>query len=313
MTTRFRHVFGPVPSRRLGRSLGIDLVPFKTCTYDCIYCQLGRTRNKTVELSEYVPTDRVLAEIEFALGSGAHADWITLSGSGEPTLHARMGDVIAAVKQLTEVPVAVLTNGSLLWDDRVRRGLAGADLVIPSLDAADDRMFRRVNRPHKALSLDLVLDGLTALQRAFAGAIWLEVFLLQGISDTDRHVEELVKVARRLAPDRIQLNTVARPPADAAARPVPRETLERLATRFEPTAQVIADRHDASAANLPCAAEEMLLGLLARRPCSLEDVSRALGLVVPEALKRLDSLVHDGRVTVVSQGTQPFYTRAPED
>ena len=183
--------------------------------------------------------------------------------------------------------------------------------LLPAGPAGDATRFR--HRPHKAPSLDLVLNGLAALRRAFGGAIWLKVLLLQGISDTDGHVEELVKVARRLAPDRIQLNTVARPPADAAARPVSRETLERLATRFGPTAQVIADRHDASAATLPCAAEEMLLGLLARRPCSLEDVSRALGLVVPEALKRLESLVHNGRVRVVSQGTQPFYTRAPED
>jgi wyosine [tRNA(Phe)-imidazoG37] synthetase (radical SAM superfamily) len=307
MTQRLRRVFGPVASRRLGRSLGIDLVPFKTCSFDCIYCQLGRTRSRTVELNEYVPTDRVLADMEVALASGVKADWITLSGSGEPTLHACIGDVIAAAKRLTDVPVAVLTNGSLLWDDRVRQGLARADLVIPSLDAADDSLFGRVNRPHESLSLDLVLEGLIAFRRGFRGSIWLEVFLLAGISDTDEHVDKLAEMARRLAPERIQLNTVARPPAEAVARPVPREALEHLAERFVPRAEVIAAQPRADIPEHARSGDEALVDLLARRPCSLEDVCFALGLVAPDALKQLDRLVRDGGVTATPHGGQLFY------
>jgi len=157
-----RYVYGPVPSRRLGRSLGVDLVPFKTCSYGCTYCQLGRTKDKTTERREYVPVDGVLDELAEKLRLGPPPDFVGLAGSGEPTLHARIGDLIAGIKNLTSIPVAVLTNGSLLWTPEVRAGLAEADLVMPSLDAGTDRTFQRVNRPHRDISFERMVDGLVA-------------------------------------------------------------------------------------------------------------------------------------------------------
>ncbi len=173
-----RHVFGPVPSRRLGRSLGVDLVPFKTCSYDCIYCQVGRTTNQTIERKEWVPMDAVLDELKVKLA--CRPDYVTLSGSGEPTLHSRLGETIEHIQAMSDVPVAVLTNGSLLWQKEVREELALADAVLPSLDAGNGLKFAFINRPHPCLTFERMVEGLIAFRDEFPGQYWLEVFLLGG-------------------------------------------------------------------------------------------------------------------------------------
>lgn len=172
MSENLQHVFGPVPSRRLGRSLGVDLVPFKTCTYDCIYCQVGRTTCKTMERKEWVPMDLVLDELEGKLA--CRPDYVTLSGSGEPTLHSRLGEIIEQIQAMTDVPVAVLTNGWLLWQPQVRAELALADMVLPSLDAGDPTKFNFINRPHPSLSFDRVVEGLIAFVPSSRGGIGLK-------------------------------------------------------------------------------------------------------------------------------------------
>lgn len=240
-TTRF--VYGPVPSRRLGRSLGIDLVPFKTCSYDCIYCQLGRTTNKTTDLLEYVPVDGVLAELAEKLQAGPTPDFIGLAGSGEPTLHARLGEIIAGIKGLTRVPVAVLTNGSLLWKPEVRAGLARAELVLPSLDAGSQPSFEQVNRPHADVSFARMVEGLLAFSQEFRGEIWLEVFILAGLTDRPNEIGRIAAIVEQLRPARIQLNTVSRPPAETTALAASRAVLESLCGLFASPCEVIADYH----------------------------------------------------------------------
>ncbi len=235
------HVFGPVPSRRLGRSLGIDLVPYKTCSYDCIYCQLGRTTLKTLAREEYVPLESVLAEIAQRLGQGVRPDYVTLSGSGEPTLYSRLEELIAGIRRLTRTPIAVLTNGSLLWQAEVRRALTGSDLVMPSLDAGSEAFFRRVNRPHPELSFAEVLSGMMTFREQYRGRIWLEVFLLKRITARPAEAERIARLAERLKPDRIQLNTVARPPAERHALAVGPEEMHSLAVRFGDRAEVISE------------------------------------------------------------------------
>jgi len=163
-------IFGPVPSRRLGRSLGVDLVPYKVCSYDCIYCQVGKTTRKTATRDEYVPTDEVLAELAQVFEAGCECDYVTLSGSGEPTLHRDVGRIIARIKELTDTPVAVLTNGSLLSDPQVRKDLMQADLVVPSLDAADPETFEAINRPCAGLDFDAMVEGLAAFRREYPSA-----------------------------------------------------------------------------------------------------------------------------------------------
>jgi len=302
-----RHVFGPVPSRRLGRSLGVDVTPFKTCSYDCIYCQLGRTTFKTVERQEWLRWEPLLDELHRSLES--HPDYITFSGSGEPTLQAGLGTLIDRIKTVTSVPVAVLTNGSLLWRPDVRRDLQRADLVIPSLDAGDELRFRRINRPHESLAFERVVEGLIAFREEFRGSYWLEVFLLGGYTSMTAEVEKIAEWVRRIRPDRVQLNTVTRPPTESFADPVPPERLAVLAGLFEPRAEVIAEHAGAAAEPARQAAADDILNTLRRRPCRLEDVMAAHGLHRNEAIKYLDELVRQETVEHTVVGSN-FYYRA---
>jgi len=299
------HVFGPVPSRRLGRSLGVDLVPFKTCTYDCIYCQLGRTTRKTLERKEWVPMDAVLEELKRKLVY--RPDYITLSGSGEPTLHSRVGEIIGHIQAMTDEPVAVLTNGSLLWQPQVRAELALADVVLPSLDAGDASRFSFINRPHTSLSFDQVVEGLIAFRREFTGQYWLEVFLLAGYTAILADVDRIATLATEIRPDRVQLNTVARPPAEDFAMRVGPEELACLARRFNPPAEVVAERPSRPCRKSRKSSADTVLDLLRRRPCTADDVAQGLGLNRLEVLKRLERLVTQGAITSSRHAGQVYY------
>jgi wyosine [tRNA(Phe)-imidazoG37] synthetase (radical SAM superfamily) len=305
------HVFGPVPSRRLGRSLGVDLVPFKTCTYDCIYCQLGRTTRKTVERREWFPLDEVLDEVESSLASTP--DYITLSGSGEPALYSRIGELIAGIKRMTEVPVAVLTNGSLLTDAEGRAGLASADLVIPSLDAGDAAAFRYVNRPHRDIDFDAMVEGLVALRREHPGPLWLEVFLLGGVTAMPAEVAKIAEIAGRIDPDRVQLNTVTRPPAESYAYPVPREEMERLASTFGERAEVIADYRGTHQRPEFAARREDVLDLLRRRPCTTGDIANGLGVHRNEVVKHIEELMARGALATEDSNGEVYYKAKPRE
>jgi wyosine [tRNA(Phe)-imidazoG37] synthetase (radical SAM superfamily) len=289
-----RYVFGPVPSRRLGRSLGVDLVPFKTCSYDCIYCQLGATTCKTVERKEWVPLDDVLEQLEPKLSTAP--DYITLSGSGEPTLHSRCGELIDRIKAMTDVPVAVLTNGSLLWQEEVRRQLMKADLVIPSLDAGDEGMFHLVNRPHEDVTFERMLSGLADFRREYRGAYWLEVFVLGALTAIKPDFAELARCVGRIGADRVQLNTVTRPPSASFAVGVSRRRLTELAATLDPPAEVIADFRAVHAQAQFAASREDVLDLLRRRPCSMDDIALGLGMHRNEVLKYLEDLSAEGLV-----------------
>jgi wyosine [tRNA(Phe)-imidazoG37] synthetase (radical SAM superfamily) len=301
------YVFGPVPSRRLGHSLGVDLVPFKTCSYDCIYCQLGKTTNKTIERREYVPIEEVVAQLNDKLTTAGHVDYITLSGSGEPTLYLQTALLVERIKEMTDIPVAVLTNGSLLWDKSVQKSISKADLVIPSLDAGNDPVFQFVNRPYAGIAFDTMVAGIKDFRQMYAGILWLEVFLLNGITANQAGVEEIARHASDISPDNIQLNTVTRPPCDNAARAVSRARMQHFVEMFEGKAEVIAGYHKTHSESEFTASREELLQLLRRRPCTLEDVSAGLSIHRNEALKHLEQLAHDGAVGVVTQGDKCYY------
>jgi wyosine [tRNA(Phe)-imidazoG37] synthetase (radical SAM superfamily) len=309
--TRFRYVYGPVASRRLGRSLGIDLVPFKTCTYDCVYCQLGRTTNKTTVRKEYVAVGDVLEELERKLAVEPAPDFISLAGSGEPTLNARIGDLIGKIKSLTDIPVAVLTNGSLLWVSEVQDALMGADVVLPSLDAGDDRLFRYVNRPHREIAFDRMVDGIAEFTKRFQGEIWLEVFLLGGVTGIPAEVEKIAALIRRIQPTRVQLNTVSRPPAEEFAFAVVRDQMERFRGLLPGTVEVTSGSGwgESPPSSARQATDADVLSLLSRRPCTAQDVAEGLDIHVTEALKHLEVLIARGKVNTVLTGGRHFYTR----
>lgn len=305
-----KHLFGPVPSRRLGRSLGVDLVPFKTCTYDCIYCQLGRTTNKTTERREWVPLEAILAELKDELTS--RPDYITLSGSGEPTLYSRLDELIAGIRSMTDIPVAVLTNGSLLWQEEIRRQLKEAHLVIPSLDAGHSEAFQRIDRPHESITFERMLQGLIDFRKEFSGQYWLEVFFLTGYNDMDSEVERLADWVRQIRPDRVQLNTATRPTAENYAVMVNRTKMDELARRFDPPAEVIADYLGVHAQSDFKAGRENVLEMIQRRPCSLEDIVAGLDMHRNEVVKYIEELDAEGLLEKQYTCEKLFYRGKPQ-
>ena len=291
----YKHLFGPVPSRRLGRSLGIDLTPFKTCSFDCIFCQLGRTTDKTVLRREYVPVDDVIAELDAWLAAGNTADYITLSGSGEPTLNSEFGRVIRFLRQRTAIPVALLTNGSLLSDPCVREAAAEANVVKVSLSAWDTSSLQYVNRPHRSIHFDSLYEGIREFRKTFNGELWVEVFLVWG---TNTAVSDVLKMAERvqaLAPTRIQLNTTVRPPCEDYAYVVPRHRMEDLALLFHPAAEIMAEYSNDITTGIQTTVADVL-AMLNRRPCTLDQICRVTGLHPNEVSKYLGKLARTGQV-----------------
>lgn len=305
------YVFGPVPSRRLGRSLGVDLVPFKTCSYDCIYCQLGRTTCKTVERREWVPLDTVIEDLQAKLA--LKPDWITLSGSGEPTLYSRLDELIDRIHSITKVPVAVLTNGSLLWKKEVRAQLLNADLVIPSLDAGNQTVFDAMNRPAPEITFAKMLEGLVRFRREFKNQYWLEVFFLEGINTSQSQVREMADCAKQIQPDRIQLNTATRPTAEKYAVQVSKTRLSEIAVQFSPAAEIIADYRGVHAQTDFTVQKQTILEMLRRRPCTLDDVAEGLGIHRNESIKYIEELKTGGALDARETGGRTFYSAKQED
>jgi wyosine [tRNA(Phe)-imidazoG37] synthetase (radical SAM superfamily) len=305
----FKYLYGPVPSRRLGRSLGIDLVPFKTCTYDCIYCQLGRTTNKTMERLSYVPVKEILNELKVKLASGERPDYISIAGSGEPTLHSYVGELIGMIKNMTSIPVAVLTNGSLLYLPEVRTALMKADLVIPSLDAGDETMFRYVNRPHDGISFDNMVKGLIEFTDYFPGQVWLEVLLISGVTGMAADVEKIATWANKIGAGKVQLNTVCRPAAEEFACAVERSQMENLASLFTGAVDIISDDEfvDLSVTAAKDVVGKDIVSLLARRPCTLTGICSGLSLHPHDAAKKLKKLVDEKRITTLRTSHEVFY------
>jgi wyosine [tRNA(Phe)-imidazoG37] synthetase (radical SAM superfamily) len=307
-----KYLYGPVPSRRLGRSLGIDIVPFKLCSLDCVYCQLGKTTEKTLHRGDFVPVEAVLAELKDKLAEGLEADFITIGGSGEPTLNSRLGELIEGIKKITDIPVAILTNGTLLYKQDVRADCAKADVVLPSLDAGDERIYQRINRPHSGLSIEKLISGLCAFRNEFPGRIWLEVFFIDGFNTDNEQIAKIKDAIDRIRPDKVQLNTAVRPTAEPGIKCLSAEKLQAIAEELGENCEVIADfspsplcfakrssggghiegKADLSAVAL--AKAEDVLSMLKRRPCSLSDICSALGISRNEALKYITHFQKQG-------------------
>jgi len=304
-TKKRNYIFGPVPSRRLGRSLGVDLVFFKTCSYDCVYCQLGRTTKKTTERKEWVPLQDVINQLKVHLSS--KPDYITLSGSGEPTLFSKLDKLISGIKELTDIPVAVLTNGSLLWLPEVREALKAADMVVPSLDAGSSQIFQYVNRPHSDITFSKMLQGLVDFRKIYSGQYWLEIFLLAGVTTPQTEINRLKTCIAAIQPDLVQVNTVTRPPAENFVEPVPKKQLEAITTQLYEKAEVIADYRDIHEEKDFTARREDILTLLQRRPCSIEDIAAGLGLHRNEVVKYIEELSTEGKIETKPQNQQLYY------
>ena len=292
-----RYIFGPVPSRRLGFSLGVDLTGRKLCSLDCVYCQLGPTTHKTVARRRYVAIADIISELKRALRGKRRIDFITLSGSGEPTLNSQIGPLIRAIKKMTLIPVAVLTNATLLTNPRVFQALLAADVVAPSLDAASQAVFRKINRPHNSLKVGRIIKALVDFRHRFTGQIWLEVLFVKGLNDSAEEISRLVRQANRIHPDKVHLNTVVRPPAEADAKPVSKTFLRRIAGKFTPPAKCIAESHHGRQTKGTRVTADQIVRMAKRRPVTLQDICASLGLHTAEALKIIERLLSCQRLS----------------
>ena len=310
------HIFGPVPSRRLGLSLGIDLVPFKTCTLDCIYCELGKTATPVTERAEYVPYLQLEKEIKefFALASQTSSetapklDYITLSGSGEPTLNKALPRIIKLLRKMTKTPIALLTNGTLFNDPEVRKEAAAVDVILPSLDVVSADLFTILNRPAPGLNLKKIIEGLIALRHEYRGQIWLEILFCRGLNDSPREISRLIETVSAIKPDKIQLNTVVRPGALPEAKTVAQDFLKEILPRFGPQAEVIAPfAKDSSCNSTIEKTEETILATLKRRPCTQKDLEQALGLKAVEVIKIVDLLLANGKIKALEHSRKRYF------
>lgn len=296
-SAKYNYLFGPVPSRRLGRSLGVDIVPLKTCTQNCIYCQLGKDAPTILQRQNYIPIESVLAELKTKIAEGLEADFVTISGSGEPTLHSGLGTLIHGVKRLTDIPVAVITNGTLLSDAAVRADCCLADAVLPSLDAGDEKTFAKMNHPHPDLDFEQFVDGLIHFGAEYTGQIWLEVFFCDGVNTDEASVRNIAEQIRRINPDKVQINTSVRPIVHAEAARVSEQRLNAIAAKLGPSVEVIADFSKRPANAKKTAEPQVILETLRRRPCTLDDLCAGLGLSKQQLQPTLDQLQSISKIT----------------
>lgn len=318
-------LFGPVNSRRLGRSLGIDLFREKICNLNCVYCEVGPTTVPVNRRGRYSPTREILAEItEFCSDPHrlAAVDVLTVTAKGEPTLHLDLGVILRHIKSLTDKPVAVLTNGTTLADDEVREALQLADIVVPSLDAVRAESFSKVDQPARGLTVEAIINGLRDFSRAYRGRLWLEILLVRDINDADADIDALLPVLTTLRLDRIQLNTVVRPPADPGARPVAEARLAEIARRLQASLAVpvdlpspvagFGDERDAAPLPTtdaePAALRQAIIQMVRRRPCTAADIDRVFHLGGAEKVEQLlASLVASGTLRILSHAGDRFY------
>jgi len=290
------YVYGPVPSRRLGQSLGVDPIPFKTCNYNCVYCQLGRTSPLSNERQEFFPPEAILTEVQAALEKckPGQVDYITIVGQGEPLLSAGLGQLIVEIKVLTDMPVAVITNGSLLFRPEIRAELSLADVVIPTLDAADEATFRRINRPWPELKITEIIEGMVTFRKVFEGQLWLEVMLVKGVNDTEEALTGIANALRRIRPDRVHLNVPLRPPAESWVEIPDSESLIRATAILGEVAPIVtpAEGEFGLAGDMPVA--DAIVEIIRRHPIREGTLLEILNSRQPDQVQEMLAVLESG-------------------
>ncbi len=307
-----KYIFGPVVSRRLGVSLGLDIIPYKTCTLDCIYCECGKTTNKTIKRKPYVKAVDILKELKACLKKIKNLDYITLAGSGEPTLNSEIGILINEIKQITDIPVVVLTNGTLLYQEKVRKDLLNADLIIPSLDGVQSGTFLKIDRPHKHLNISEIIKGLIQFRKIFKGLIWLEIFFVQDINDQEIEIEKMIDTINKIYPDKVQLNTIDRPPTESFAYPEEDKKLWNIYNKFLNhgiNAEIIKPVKVKKCVLQPEQEniKRQIINLIKRRPETAQHISFYLSIQMPYVNKILRELEEGSIVQRVNLQNKFYY------
>ena len=307
-----RFTFGPVPSRRLGFSLGVDVVPRKYCSFDCIYCQLGKSANKEVERRSFFNPEDIVNEIASEVKRQRNIDVVTFSGSGEPTLNLDIGWIIKETKERLNLPVSVITNSSLLADEKVRFDLSLSDVVLPSLDAVSEDVFLQINRPHSLIKINDIIQGLKHFKTEYKGKVWLEIMLVKRINDNLDELEKIKRVIKDIGADRIQLNTVTRPPAEDNVRGLSSTALKKICASFGDVAEIICKFKKKTKKVDARFESEVVSNILSRRSLTLDDIVRITGVTVNEAKRSLQDMENQGRIKGARIGGATFYQLTDE-
>jgi wyosine [tRNA(Phe)-imidazoG37] synthetase (radical SAM superfamily) len=300
------YIYGPVPSRRLGFSLGVDIVSHKICTLDCIYCQLGRTTHKRVKRKSFAPSADIIDEIRKSVSAGHDIDFITFSGSGEPTLNSDIGSLIHEVRKITSIPVAVLTNGTLLFREDVQKDLMEAHVVIPSLDAVSPEMFQRINRPHHSLTIQSIMKGMRDFREKYTGQIWLEIMFIKNFNADRQELSEMKKAIAEIRPDKVYLNTVSRPPSEVYAEPLSVTEMRAIKDYLGGNCEVIAEFHKKRSPEGQDV-KGSIVEMTKRRPITVTDIANVLGISETNAESILERLMAEGTVTEKQYGKKNYY------
>ena len=294
-----KRVFGPVLSKRLGNSLGIDVIPHKTCSYNCIYCQLGSEENTITDLTNYYSVDEIIYELKEALLNNKNIDYITFTGSGEPTLYKDLKKLIYEIKQITDIPVCIITNGSLLYKQEMRSNLLLADLIIPSLDAGNEETFKLIDNPNKEIDFDKMVEGLIEFKKVFKGEYWLEIFLLKDINDNEDELDDIIKIVKKIKPDRIQLITATRRVANEKAKALSDEELKKIKKYFNSKSDIEIDIPNISEnhkGNTRILTEDDIVNFLIRQPDTAYIIAKSFNENERKVKELLDLLIKKNKV-----------------
>jgi wyosine [tRNA(Phe)-imidazoG37] synthetase (radical SAM superfamily) len=306
---KHKYLFGPVPSRRLGISLGIDLLPHKTCSLNCIYCECGKTTNLTIERKEYVPTEAVIEELEQYLLDHPQLDYITFAGSGEPMLHSKIGQITDWIKlNYPDYKLCLLTNGTFFTEKSMRDEVKNLDLIFPSLDSATEEGFKKINRPFHTLNCSEMIESLVKLRSEYKGTIILEIMIVPGINDQKEELDALKAAIGRIKPDQVQLGTLDRPGTESWVDAADLETMEDI-TRYLGNVKLIGNfKPRRQIASFNKMHSENIIQILHRRPCTVEDLQQALNLHPAELQKYVNHLLEEGQI-YVDQGERGQFLR----
>ncbi len=304
----YKYLFGPVPSRRLGISLGVDLMPHKTCSLDCVYCECGRTTHLTLQRDEYTSVDAIQKELASFLSSGPVLDHITFSGSGEPLLHSHVREVILFLKrEFPQYKLALLTNGTLLSESRVREDILEIDIVKVSVDTVSENIFIPLNRPHPDLNIAAMMDGLFSFKELFQNQLWVEFFLVPGMNDDPAELRSIKTILDAIQPDRIHVNTLDRPGTEKWVRAAHQEKLIHIADCLGGADLIGRSPMDTKKRRNIGNFRQHLLSTIKRRPCTAEDVSKIMGTHISETKRLLDVLAKRGEIEKQEMPGGAFY------
>lgn len=313
-------IYGPVPSRRLGISLGIDIVPSLTCTFDCVYCQLGKTKNKVRDWTDikFPSTEKILKNVKYHIEKYSTVDFITISGSGEPTLNPDLGEIAERIRTLTNIPLALITNSSLLTYEYVLNNVKKFDIVMPSLDAGDNKTFKTINRPAKGFDINEITKAIKRLRQESKSEIWLEVMLIKGriTNASSESITNITKKVCEILPSMVFLNSPVRPPSESWVEPLTDHEMEKV--KFKMEAEIPQDVDIQIVSKVSQSKSQILnkkdvsneiLRLLSVRPCTSQEISNTMGININEVGKYIERLLNTGKISVRTSNNEIYYMR----